>query len=171
MSKLNSSPLGWLNLFQAKVEGQNPDEIGKVIVPQADIADMFGLQVIVEGVQLANLQNAGDAISLTVPTKEMWRVRAMSVEVAAAGFTALNVGAAPFVSLKGLTTPASSLTYLGQTQRLNIATLATSIGVAGLYFERPLLVTPGNAIGFVITDTLAASTAAQLRILLEQLPA
>jgi len=76
MSTISGFPIGFLSLLESKTFGNNPNQVGDVLLPTVDIGDLFlttKQTAHVQGVAApANGPNAG----IFVPPGEVWRIHA-----------------------------------------------------------------------------------------------
>ena len=139
--KINRQPQGLLGFLGIKNFGRNPDELGSVLVPTWDLSELYYgsfLQTRTNAIALAGI---GSQAFLTVPGGEVWWVQCAS---AATG----TLGAGQSLQLCIQVTDQAGTGTVALTDPANLATVGQR-AVAAL--NRPIVLSPGDALGAVAT--------------------
>lgn len=165
-SRLQKSPIGLIGAFDLQHQGQSPDQFGGTIQPTVDVFDLYMRPVTgSRGLTVAgNLQTSGDALSLTVPAGEMWRLWSVSCGVIVPAATANpdGLGLGLLVNAGYVRTEY----YRGPTP--TVGEVRFSVGLA---LPRPYLLPSGDSIGVVMQLTIGAASPAFLVVVRDRFPA
>lgn len=137
MKNINNIPSGLLSLLQLKEQGQNPNELGNLVVPTLDLLPFYMATLQTDQVQVSAAINAVGAVldtTLVVPPNEVWLVSHYSV-------IAL-MGAAQTITVQPLFRPLVVNQALGPA----VAVAANQQGIA-ITQTLPFIARQGSAFG------------------------
>lgn len=162
---LQKAPIGFSGVFDLKLFGQQPDRVGGTVLPVVDAADHYLLQ----NLQTQQQQNAacavaGDGVSFTVPTGQVWRVRSLAFRV-----NALLADGKVFLLL-GFKQTANGITVPLASHAEQLVTVASATIDVCYYFERPLLVQSGGSLIGQLEAPVAAARVGTLTAMYEVIP-
>jgi len=80
-SPLHKIPDALLGAFNLKTNGQAPNQFGDVVLPTGELLDFYLRDFLRISNIAGTVQNPGDAVSLTVPAGEMWRLLGVGVAI------------------------------------------------------------------------------------------
>lgn len=156
---LQKAPLAVLSAFELKVLGHNPNELGSVVLPIADIFEHYLSDRVREQLAQPSIGiGARTSTTTFTPTTQIWRLLNIGVN--------LTLDAADTALTGHIQTSITSPSASGSiTQPVGAMTKGGATGlqlVAGFYLPRPLLVFPGMQIALRVTLSGNVTAATQV---------
>jgi hypothetical protein len=168
-NRLQKAPFGVLGLLELKVGGDNPTEFGGTLQPGADMLDYYTLDRSTVERATQSVQTDAQLATISVPTGQLWRIRAMSAVMLLPNTVTVN---SQGVGLSCGTNANNS----GGHCRLHSSywpitgAVAVQQGIADtIYFERPLLLRQGNQCTGIFFGNLSAAVNLVFDVLFERI--
>jgi len=163
-SRLQKAPLGLLGLFDLKTLGDNPSEFGTTVSPSTDVTDLYAQDLQqVPGVAGTGL-TLNSLMTLTVPNGVVWRVLNVFADVTLnVADVALDSTLVLFADIAGAGVAFEWAAY--------DATAVNNVNRRiGKYFDRPLVLRPGERLNAVLDFTPSVAATGNLRALVHAIP-
>jgi len=165
MPAINRVPQGLLGLLDAKTQGETPKDSSGVLSPTIDLTPNYlaniPLQIALAVAGASSTIGYKTASQVTVPAGELWYVFAASAQRIS---TAAN--GANNISLCLVTANTSGVCHIASFDGGTTSPLANlDSSIAGITFETPLLLNPGNALGCFANKGSAAATTFQTAVI------
>lgn len=152
MGRVNTNPLGLLDLLQSKTDGINPSDLAESVAPVLDITQFYLSERM--GIEFAVVSTAsiGNQSAIEVTAGEVWALFAVDVNFIG---NIINALASLEVEVQGVPKAASALSAFGIFATGDVTTAAVGDrATRAAVFDRPIFLPPGSQ---VITTVLARS--------------